>query len=113
MRPTHRSNRAALIRPNAPPSRPLRTDPMRHPLNHAAALLLLPLLIAKFTLAVPPSSAPTPIPVAVPDRKTPVSYAEEVADLLDARCVGCHSSALAESKLSLEDVAGMLKGGKH
>src|SRR4051794_25798962 len=58
-------------------------------------------------------SAPSPIQVAVPTRKEPVSYAGEVADILDAKCVGCHSSVLAENKLSLEDVASMLKGGKR
>ena len=51
--------------------------------------------------------------MAVPTRKEPVSYAKEVADILDAKCVGCHSGALAENKLNLEDVAGMLKGGKR
>lgn len=73
---------------------------MRHVLCLAALLLTA-------------ADAPTPIPVSVPTRKEPVSYANEVADVLDAKCVGCHSSALAESKLNLEEVAGMLKGGKH
>src|SRR4051812_38997737 len=58
-------------------------------------------------------SAPSPIQVAVPTREEPVSYAGVVADILDAKCVGCHSSVLAENKLSLEDVASMLKGGKR
>ncbi len=56
---------------------------------------------------------PQPISVAVPDRKEPVSYAKEVADILDAKCVGCHNGGLAESKLILEDVPSMLKGGKR
>jgi hypothetical protein len=58
-------------------------------------------------------AAPEPIPVMVPARKEPVSYAREVAGILDAKCVGCHSGALAENKLVLEDVVGMLKGGKR
>ncbi len=58
-------------------------------------------------------AAPEPIKVAVPSRKEPVSYAKEIADILDGKCTGCHSSALAENKLNLEDVAGMLKGGKR
>ena len=53
-----------------------------------------------------------PIAVAVPNRNEPVSYSQEIADILDAKCVGCHSGALSESKLNLEDVPGMLKGGK-
>lgn len=58
-------------------------------------------------------AAPEPINVAVPSRKEPVSYAKDVADVLDGKCTGCHSTALAENKLNLEDVAGMLKGGKR
>src|SRR3989442_378043 len=59
------------------------------------------------------AAAPGPIAVAVPSRQKPVSYAQEVADILDSKCTGCHSSALAENRLVLEDVAGMLKGGKR
>jgi WD40 repeat protein len=33
--------------------------------------------------------------------------------VLAAKCVGCHSEALAENKLNLEEVSGMLKGGKR
>lgn len=55
---------------------------------------------------------PEPLPVAVPDRPEPASYANEVADILDAKCVGCHNGALAENRLNLEDVASMIKGGK-
>ncbi len=73
---------------------------------------LLALALALFpTLA--PAAPPTPIAVSVPQRKEPVSYANEVADLLAAKCVGCHSDVLTESKLNLEDVPKMLKGGKH
>ena len=57
--------------------------------------------------------AADPIQVKVPEKKGPVSYTKQVADVLDAKCVGCHSSALAENKLNMEEVAGMLKGGKR
>lgn len=53
------------------------------------------------------------IAVAVPKREKPVSYGREIADVLDAKCAGCHGAGLAESKLNMETVAGMLKGGKH
>ena len=42
-----------------------------------------------------------------------MSYAKEIADILEDKCVGCHSAALAENRLNLESVAGMLKGGKR
>src|SRR4051812_31676508 len=57
-------------------------------------------------------SGPRPIEVKVPSREGPVSYANEVLGILEDKCVGCHGSALAENKLSLEDVPAMLKGGK-
>ena len=68
---------------------------------------LLTLLLG---LAVDP---PRPIEVATPKRSAPISYAKDIADVVDAKCAGCHGSALAENKLNLETVAGMLKGGKR
>lgn len=56
---------------------------------------------------------PRPLEVAVPTRSEPVSYAREVADVLGEKCLGCHSSALAENGLSMEDVAAMKRGGKR
>jgi WD40 repeat protein len=67
-------------------------------------------LLSLLTIA---ADDPRPIAVAVPRREAPVSYAREVAEILGAKCVGCHSATLAEGKLAIEDVAGMLKGGKH
>lgn len=66
-----------------------------------------------FLIACLAVDGPTPIAVSVPTRDTPVSYAKEVSDILDAKCVGCHAGAVKEGKLVMEDVAGMLKGGKH
>src|SRR5262245_58396573 len=59
------------------------------------------------------SQTPALIDVKVPIRKEPVSYSRELVDMLEEKCVGCHGSVLAESKLSLEGVPTMLKGGKH
>ncbi len=67
-------------------------------------------LVTLLGLAADP---PKPIEVNVPKRSAPVSYAKDVADLLDAKCAGCHGAALAENKLNMETVAGMLKGGKR
>ena len=54
-----------------------------------------------------------PIPVKEPARREKVSYSREIAELLENKCTGCHGSVLAEKGLSLESVAGMLKGGKR
>lgn len=93
---------AAVIEPNT--AEPRGTHAMR-PMTLAATLLA-------FLPGLAPAG-PTPIAVAVPARKAPVSYAKEVADVLAAKCVGCHSEALAENKLNIEEVSGMLKGGKR
>ena len=69
-----------------------------------------PLLLALLALT---ADEPRPIAVVVPKRDAPVSYAREVSEILDAKCVGCHNASLAEGKLAMEDVAGLLKGGKH
>lgn len=58
-------------------------------------------------------SDPEPIAVKPPLRDKPVSYAREVAEILEGKCAGCHSEVLSEGKLRLDSVAAMLKGGKH
>ncbi len=74
----------------------------------------MPSIVATVLLATLAGAAPTPIEVKTPiKRKVPVSYSKDIADVLAAKCVGCHSDALAENKLNLEEVAGMIKGGKR
>jgi WD40 repeat protein len=70
-------------------------------------------LVSTTSISTTIDDPPAPIAVSLPKRDNPVSYAKEISDILDAKCVGCHSSALSEGKLMMEDVAGMLKGGKH
>jgi WD40 repeat protein len=53
-----------------------------------------------------------PIPVSVPERSEPVAYAE-VADILAAKCLGCHATGLEKGRLNLETVDAMRRGGKH
>ncbi len=60
-----------------------------------------------------PPAGPVPIEVKIPTRKQPVSYAREIEEVLQNKCAGCHGSVLAENRLNLESVAGMLKGGKR
>lgn len=77
-------------------------------------LFLLAALAAMLTVPGPARAAdPTPIPVSVPSRKEPVSYVREVADVLGAKCVGCHNEALAENKLNMESPEAMIRGGKR
>ncbi len=80
---------------------------MNYPL--IGLLLVLPSMNTLIVVDDPPS----PIAVTVPTREKPVSYSREIAEILDAKCTGCHGGAVVEGKLAMDDVAGLLKGGKH
>ncbi|MDB5347239.1 MAG: domain, G-beta repeat [Schlesneria sp.] len=43
----------------------------------------------------------------------PVEFEKDIQPILDEKCVACHNVAIAESKLILEDVPAILKGGKR
>ncbi|MCH7988460.1 MAG: hypothetical protein IID46_04825, partial [Planctomycetes bacterium] len=43
----------------------------------------------------------------------PVSFEKDIYPILEANCIACHNLAINESKLDLEEVAGILKGGKR
>ena len=43
----------------------------------------------------------------------PVSYARQVAPLLDEHCLACHDDGNETSGLALHDVPAMVKGGRH
>ena len=73
---------------------------------------LLSILIAPASTVSRAANPPKPIEVKVPAGKAKVSYATDVSEFLADKCVGCHGSGLAESKLNMEEVSGMLKGGK-
>lgn len=83
--------------------------------NLLAVAAIGSILLGSPLFAQTTKTPPKPIEVKIPVRKDkgPVSYAKEVAEVLENKCAGCHGSALAESKLNMEEVAGMLKGGKH
>ncbi len=43
----------------------------------------------------------------------PVDFEKDVYPFLETNCVACHNVAIDEGKLNLEEVKGILKGGKH
>jgi WD40 repeat protein len=43
----------------------------------------------------------------------PVSYEQDIRDIFDFNCVACHNVGTPESKLNLESVDQMIKGGKR
>ncbi len=71
------------------------------------------LAIAALTLAPADDAPPKPLELKAFAGKQPISFTRDVAEPLEAKCLGCHSSALAENKLNMEDLKGMLKGGKR
>lgn len=66
-----------------------------------------------FLLAVPARSDEElqPIEPEAVSLGRPVDFARDVAPMFEANCLACHNVGVEESSLSLEDVAGMLKGG--
>lgn len=47
------------------------------------------------------------------DLGRPVSFEKDIRDILDLNCVACHNLAEAESRLNVEEVDTLLKGGKR
>lgn len=43
----------------------------------------------------------------------PVDFERDIYPILDANCIACHNIAIAESKFNMEEVKGILKGGKR
>lgn len=43
----------------------------------------------------------------------PVDFQKDIVPILDSKCIACHNVAIAESRLNLEDVPNILKGGKR
>jgi WD40 repeat protein len=72
---------------------------------------LMSMAEAQTVLGLKPGARP--IEVKVPARKEPIGYTKDIVEILEEKCTGCHGSAIAENRLSLEDVGAMLKGGKR
>ena len=72
-----------------------------------------------FVLAMSPlvwaqeAKKPGQIDAAEPSLGRPVDFEKDIQPILDEKCVACHNVAIAESKLILEDVPSILKGGKR
>ena len=79
-------------------------------------LFLILTFLCSFTLLTTSAQAEDELPVIKaedPKLGRPVEFERDVYPILDAKCVACHNVAVDESKLVLEDVEGILKGGKR
>src|SRR5438132_986821 len=72
-------------------------EPPGEPISQPAQTEPRPPGITQDALGAKPAAKPElkPTEVKVPTRKEPVSYAKEIADILEDKCVGCHGGALA------------------
>ena len=59
-----------------------------------------------------PAEAPGIVPEKI-ELGRPVSFEKDIRDIMDFNCVACHNVGTPESKLNLEEVATMIKGGKR
>jgi hypothetical protein len=76
----------------------------------AAPLLLRALVVLGLTGA---ALGPTcPATAAPPPPARPVSFAREVAPILDRWCVSCHGGPEAHADLRLDSLGGVLRGGE-
>lgn len=76
-------------------------------------LHLLSLVAAMTLSAVAADDEAKPIEPAKVELGRPVSFEKDIRDILDLNCVACHNLADAESRLNVEDVDSLLKGGKR
>jgi len=75
--------------------------------------LALFILLAVATTVAAQDAASGKIEPAAVNLGRPVSFDEDIVPILDGKCIACHNVAIAESRLNLEDVPNMLKGGKR
>ena len=59
------------------------------------------------------TAAADPIPVAVPNRDTAISFENEILPILRSSCLACHSKTERQAELVLETPADILKGGDN
>lgn len=53
-----------------------------------------------------------PLDLVEPEAGQTISYAETISEILFDKCVGCHSEALAENGLNMEEFEGLMTGGR-
>lgn len=69
--------------------------------------------LSNFVADAQEAAKPGKIEAAAVNLGRPVEFEKDIQPILDEKCVACHNVAIAESKLILEDVPAILKGGKR
>jgi mono/diheme cytochrome c family protein len=81
-----------------------------NPIKHLAVALAATLVLTAAASAEDAKSAATLPPAA---GKTGVTYATDIKPIFEASCVKCHSGDRPKAHLSLDTLAGALKGTKQ
>ena len=83
--------------------------------NRLIMVVGLSLLVFQTGAAAADKKAPAgkPIEPAKTSLGRPIDFEKDIYPILDDHCVACHNLAESKSRLSLEDVDGLLKGGKR
>jgi len=85
-------------------------------MRHTSLMLLCGLTVfgsSQFSVAQEAKPAANVIKPEAVNLGRPVDFEKDISPILDSNCVACHNLGQAESKLNLEKVEFILKGGKR
>jgi hypothetical protein len=80
-------------------------------MNHKILTLAIATVSLNLFAADAPKLDPSKLPPAA--TATGVTFAKDIKPIFEKSCVKCHSGDKAKSKLQLDTVAGVIKGGKE
>jgi WD40 repeat protein len=89
---------------------------MRSSLQNGCSAVCFGVLVSGALLAVPaaePAANKEAIVAAPVALGRPVDFEKDVNPILESNCLACHNVGIAESKLNIETVESILKGGKR
>ena len=81
--------------------------------RHISLSLTLALIASSTAIAQEAKPAANAIKPEAVNLGRPVDFEKDIQPILDANCVACHNLGQAESKLNLEKVDTIIKGGKR
>ncbi len=82
-------------------------------LRSSSLLVAMMLCLATTGIAQEKAVPAGKIDAVAVDLGRPVDFQKDIVPILDSKCIACHNVAIAESRLNLEDVPNILKGGKR
>lgn len=90
------------------------TQPDRSRIGRSAFFILPAFVFMLISVHPDPQQAPQSKPAGAKSDSTLVTYNDQIFDLLDKNCLGCHGQGENNpSELFMDTYAGMMEGGKH